>query len=266
VAQQGEGTSVYGFIIFDPGTASPSAAAFSALLAALLFAVLGQLATSRGRRGEYPRSLKLGLVLLVSLLATTYMFVLLSGLRVTSKAEQTSLLRGSAFLFILCGSALAVAAAVTFLFLGFVLSEARRDPNDQVRDVAYQALLGGVAIDMVFLGFGYGDIASAFSAPPWSVPLGVGLLVAPVMVVLIIPKLAAWVVGCGLGRWVRRRLVLVAIGWLVALPVLVFRIFLRYEFPSTGDGWIAGALTATCALWAGLSFAACLRAAPRRPH
>ena len=64
---------------FDPVQASQAAAAFAALLAALVLAALGQIATSRrpdGAGHEYALSLPLGLMVLLSLLSTTYMFVL----------------------------------------------------------------------------------------------------------------------------------------------------------------------------------------------
>ncbi len=259
-------------IVFNPAQASQAAAAFSALLAALLFAVLGQLAAGTVEpskvdvnKDRYPGSLALGLVLLVSLLSTTYLFVLLAGIadpmaaNLNAHCAQVQLLRTSAFLFIIAGSALAIAAAVTLLFLGLVLAETKH--TRAVIGTAYQTLVGGIMIASVLLAFGYDDIISAFEVNSFWLLVAVLCLAVPVALSLIslqwLQK-AAKVIPAALRRLPDKYPVPLAITWLVALPVVVFRTFMRHRFDYIGDGDIVGLVTCGWALWAGGSSAACI--------
>lgn len=273
-------------MIFDPARASQAAAAFAALLAAILLAVLGTLALShvrsQDRRHKHEGSLTVGLTLLVSLLATTYMFVLLSGLTAQPSDPRTltgatpevlaatqaeaalSLLRGAAFLFIVSGSALAVSAAGTVLFLGIALAESGSPARSVIRRTVHQALIGGIVLDAIFLGFGYDDIANAFlgggSRWLWT-SISAALLAAPLLLAVTVGRRARWVraVASRLGRVDNVRLVLPGLVWLGALPVLAFLLGSNHQFAGHQDyGNPVGPLllSAACALWAGLTFAA----------
>lgn len=190
-------------MIFDPAVASGSAAAFAGILAAIVLAVIGQLATTgrdavpgatpTGHKFQY--SLIVGFPLLVQLLASAYMFVLLSGrLTVTASGVQFGALRGAAFDFAICGSVLAVAATGSLVFLRLVLLEAGRSTG-VAATAASVVITVGIYVDVLFLVYGYGAIHAAFFGVPF--PPGLWLTNAFVLVVPIVigsvrkpPKLA----------------------------------------------------------------------------
>ena len=185
---------------FDPGIASGSAAAFAGILAAIVLAVIGQLATTDrtnapggGSRGhKYQFSLIVGFPLLVQLLACAYMFVLLSGRathvpdskyscdvladatiraacltdQLAAVAQATSSVRGAAFDFAICGSVLAVAAAAALVFLRLVVQETGGASSVAAR-MATILIVAGVFVDVLFLVYGYGDIHQAFYNRPF---------------------------------------------------------------------------------------------------
>jgi hypothetical protein len=276
-------------MIFDPARASSAAASFAAILAAILLAVLGTLALSRdqsqGGRHKHAASLGLGFALLVALLATTYMFVLLSGLTpqpsdpaaavgatpeqlVTAGAESAlSLLRGAAFLFIVSGSALAVSAAGTLLFLGLALAESGSPASSVIRQAAHKALIGGIVVDGVLLAFGYDDIANAFlvneSRWAWT-SISVVTLALPILLAVVLSRQQPQWMRAAASRLngIRKdRLMLPGLFWLVALPVLCFLFASNNDFSGRQDyGGHVGPLvfSALCALWSGLSFAGCI--------
>ncbi len=299
-------------MIFDPAQASGAAASFAALLAAVLLAVIGTLAARRdaGNRHPHAPSLALGLVLLVLLLATTYMFVLLSGLTSIPTAPSAlpgsqeainsavssaaSELRTAAFLFIIAGSALAVAAAGTFLFLGLVITESDSVANPQqvaslVARTAHSAVVSGIVIVAIFLSFGYDDIIEAFAGVgafegdlsrflASAVPVAV-LAAAVVLALVKQPEpteraarlaRAAAAASAGTGSRISRvpyeRAVSWGMGVVVALPVVAFLVASNHPFSGElPSGSLVGPVvfTTVCALWAGCAIAACVRLSAR---
>lgn len=275
-------------MIFDPARASSAAAAFAALLAAILLAVLGTLALSRdqsrGGRHKHAASLGLGFALLVALLATTYMFVLLSGLAldpsdpaaaIGQSPEQLaavqaeaglSLLRGAAFLFIISGSALAVSAAGTLLFLGLALAESGSVARSSIRKTAHQALIGGIIVDATFLAFGYDDIAEAFLVDEprwvWATTCAAALTV-PIVFAVAASQRGRWTQYSAerLSRIRKERLMLLGLAWLGVAPVIGFLVASNNQFsgsPEYENSAVPLLLSALCALWSGLSFAGCI--------
>lgn len=257
-------------VIFDPATASVSGAAFAALLAAIALSVLGQLALSgdsKPDRHKFEKSLSVGLLVLALLLSTTYMFVLMSGLTAepphgafTKAYEATALLRGSAFLFIICGSALAVSAAAVILVVGLVVSESGTT-SERVRDAVNGTLAGGVIADGIFLGYGYNDIASAFGWHPfaWTSAATVALAVPIVWSILRLPPNLLGKMHFARDHW--SKAFFASFIWLVIMPIVFFRIWFRHGFAgSTPYGSAIGPLlfTVACALWAGVSLAGCI--------
>ncbi len=268
--------------VFNTSAASGTAASFAALLAAVLLAVLGNLALhsqsspvaggSLTAQHRYTKSLTLGFVLLVLLLATSYMFVLLSGLQILPLASseqalgagdemilQTTLIRTSALLFIVSGSALAVGAAASMLILGLVLSESHGadlvagSGVSTALNSAHSFLVGGVWVVAVFLLFGYDDIAQAFEGDlsrrwTWTIPAAL---------LLALPSLAHRVtvfrrVSRNEWRANPRRLVLLALTWLVLLPVTAFLVLSNVVVPGSpdyGSTAMPRAFTMACALW-----------------
>ncbi len=300
-------------MIFDPAQASEAAASFAALLAAVLLAVIGTLAARErdvGNRHPHAPSLALGLVLLVLLLATTYMFVLLSGLTsipaapsalpgsqeaINSAVSSTaSELRTAAFLFIIAGSALAVAAAGTFLFLGLVLTESDSVANPQqvaslIARTAHSAVVSGIVIVAIFLIFGYDDIIEAFAGEgafegdlsrflASAVPVAV-LAAAVVSALVKQPKptaraermaRAAEAARAGTGSRISKvpyeRAVWWGMGVVVALPVVAFLVASNHPFSGElPSGSLVGPVvfTTACALWAGCAIATCVQLSAR---
>lgn len=258
-------------MIFDPATASTSGASFAALLAAILLAVLGQLALgdSGSNNHKHSVSLGLGLPVLALLLVTTYMFVLLSGLipapphgACTKICEATALLRRSAFLFILCGSALAVSAVAVALIVGLVVSESGIK-SKHVRGSVHGTIVGGVVADGIFLIYGYRDIASAFSWHPltWTLVAGAILAVPVFWTMLRFPR--CWLERriSALTRKYWHRVFAVGFTGLVILPVAFFRIWFSHGFAGSviyGNAIGPFFYTVGCALWAGIALAACI--------
>lgn len=269
-------------MIFDPAMASTAGAAFAALLAAIVLAVLGQLAMGGepdSKEHTHAKSLSLGLPVLALLLATTYMFVLVSGLAAATPHgtlakthpalartdAATALLRGSAFLFIVCGSALAVSAAGVILVIGLVVSESRTR-SKYVRGALHGTLAGGVVADGIFLVSGYYDIASAFGWHPliWTLAASAALGVPVFWSIFRDPWDWLHRNKKEISEWVRdnwNQTFAVGFAGLVILPVVFFRVWFRHGFSgSTPYGNAIGSLlfTVGCALWAGVSLAACI--------
>lgn len=218
-------------MVFNPIVASGAAASFAALLSAILLAVLGNLALSSV--DIYQKSLKVGAVALVMLLATTYMFVLTSGLVASQSLTSTSgtplsaaeftlgLGRGGAFLFAIAGSALAASALMTFLFLGLVVCE--NTHTALVRPVFHQTLMAAAGVVVMFLGFGYDDIAAAFTRShlSWS------------LTALVVMAMLFWTfyfVGRKTAHSLWRQ-PLVATAVLALLPSISFRIATEFAYP-----------------------------------
>jgi hypothetical protein len=259
---------------FNPVQASSAAAAFAALLAALVLAVIGQVATSRrtdGRNHEYPISLSVGLLVLISLLATTYMFVLVSGAPPPSEAFASSgkegydtAIRVASTLFAVCGSALAVGAVATVLFIFAVILEAARRVAMPTTAVAFVALLFGAVIAGIFLVFGYDDIRDATAgadSPGWWWWLHVGATLGPPVLTILFPWLKRKVTKSGqrsgkTRSWPNESWTVAgtaaAILWFVLMPVIAF---LLLSNSHNASGSLA---TATSAVWSGLSLAGLL--------
>lgn len=268
-------------MFFNPATASTAGAAFAALLAVILFAVLGNLAITGDRDQneskpdrspyKYAKSLGLGLPILALLLSTTYMFVLVSGL-VAEPVQRSSLaafqadvlLRGSAFEFIICGSALAVSAAGVILIVGLVVAESGTR-SDFVRDAVHRTLAWGIVADAIFLTYGYHDIASAFGWHPLIWTLAGSLALGIPIILSIVQPHWPWLHRKVIKRNIPKKLRLhwhgaffVGFTGLVIVPVVFFRLWFNHKFYGGLYKDAIGPLlfTVGCALWAGISLAA----------
>ncbi len=174
--------------------------------------------------------------------------------------EATALLRGSAFLFIICGSALAVSAAGVLLVIGLVTSESGTN-STLVRGAFHGTLVGAIFADAVFLVFGYNDIAAAFGWHPvlWTLVAAVALAIPVFLAVLCEPQAC---LTKKLYDQVCKRvkgMVGAAFAELVIMPVVFFRIWFRHGFDGRRSyGSALGPLlfTCGCAFWAGVAFAA----------
>lgn len=253
--------------MFDAAVASNSAAAFSGILAALVLAVIGQVATSSNggettagtSRLGYWFSLTAGITLLVQLFATSYMFVLLSGRPANSNDPATykPSLQLTAFLFTFSGSMLAVSAAGAIIFLQLVIRESSLQGR-RLFSVLAPPIQIALVVDMTFLLFGYSDINAAFYKTQlgWQLWLAYGICISlPSALVFLkagpeMPDVRMEQTG-STRRWASW-----AIIYSTLLPILVFLISERVTF--SGDvyqGQMVHVAIGLAALWSGLSFA-----------
>jgi hypothetical protein len=249
---------------FNPGTAAGSAATFAGILAAIVLAVLGQLAVTKRENAsghKYQISLLVGFPLLVQLLACAYTFVLLSGQQPApgqTADEQLGVIRGAAFGFAICGSMLAVSAAGSLVFLRLVLQEAGR-AGSMAATGARAAVIAGVYLDIIFLVYGYSDIHRAFYGEPFSVVLWVGHTVVIGIFVttgLLVPPPRVPTEELESARY-RRKVTVTSAGAVAIatlIPVWAFLIANKHSFTSwtSGQGTSVVWVSYLCGAWTGV--------------
>jgi hypothetical protein len=271
-------------MIFSVSQAAEAAAAFSALLAAIVLAALGQIAVKSPGPGGflYRGSVLSGFVLMVVLLVDAYMFVLLAGGSASDRAAEegvpSDIVRNEALRFAFSGSLLAVAAGITFLFICIVVTETLGGAPLTSR-YGFMIVCFGTAASMLFLVFGYDDIRDVFYGPEdpngagWWWHHGLALMLPLLLACVPGPKqppIPPWPVGKRVISLPNRQFLESkrgrfaiggALSWLIGIPLAAYlwtsnlQIDPSSPYENLNMQWV----TIPSSVWAGVCFAAILR-------
>lgn len=255
--------------IWNPIQSASAATTFSAFLSGIVLSAMVQIGISQAKPGgNRPASLRFSAVSLVTLLASTYMFVLLAGMASTPAEDPRNQIVApkAALLFSISGSVLAIGAVSTLALMLLVFRESKVDDKKVHGEVVIGAvettLILGAATAGVFLIFGYDDIyrLSANGADlPLSVIFVMVLLIYGVGGCALLARAAArkWIMEVlGASGQSSRRSAATASSWLFLVPTMAYLVVAHAV--ESSNPTLAATVTTVCAAWAGVSMTALL--------